>query len=162
MHISLVDIFLQNPLTYCRKDGNIHIPKGQTPNGKQRKLEENTMKEIKIFEQAMQEGNEFFRTNKINLTLFTAYRQQGYTENKLIDFSEVIWEEDIEPIAEFLKAEGITEFTISSTFSSLIQTLAGFEKHGYRMNGLTEVNANYTDFTTGKKKIVPAIRMSLN
>ena len=120
------------------------------------------MKEIKIFEQAMHEDNEFFRTHKINLTLFSAYRQQKYTENKLIDFSEVIWEEDIEPISDFLKSEGITEFTISSTFSSLIQTLAGFEKHGYRMNGLTEVNTNYTDFTTGKKKIVPAIRMSLN
>ena len=57
---------------------------------------------------------------------------------------------------------GITEFTISSTFSSLIQTLAEFEKHGFRMNGLTEVSANYTDFTTGKLKVVPAIRMSLN
>ena len=111
------------------------------------------MKEIKIFEQAMHEDNEFFRTHKINLTLFSAYRQQKYTENKLIDFSEVIWEEDIEPISEFLKAEGITDFTISSTFSSIIHTLAGFEKHGYRMNDLTEVNANYTDFTTGKKKL---------
>ena len=111
------------------------------------------MKEIKIFEQAMHEDNEFFRTHKINLTLFSAYRQQKHTENKLIDFSEVIWEEDIEPISDFLKVEGITEFTISSTFSSLIQTLAGFEKHGFRMNGLTEVNANYTDFTTGKKKL---------
>jgi len=30
------------------------------------------------------------------------------------------------------------------------------------MNGLTEVTANYTDFTTGKLKVVPAIRMSLN
>ena len=49
------------------------------------------MKEIKIFEQAMHEDNEFFRTHKINLTLFSAYRQQKYTENKLIDFSEVIW-----------------------------------------------------------------------
>ena len=44
----------------------------------------------------------------------------------------------------------------------LIQTLAEFEKHGFRMNGLTTVNANYTDFTTGKLKVVPAIRMSLN
>ena len=120
------------------------------------------MKEIKIFEQAMHEGNEFFRTHQLNLTLFTAYRQQKHTGNELIDFSEVVWEDDIAAISEFLKAEGITEFTISSTFSSLIQTLAGFEKHGYRMNVLTEVTANYTDFTTGKLKVVPAIRMSLN
>ena len=88
------------------------------------------MKEIKIFEQAMHEDNEFFRTHKLNLTLFTAYRQQKHTGNELIDFSEVVWEDDIAAISEFLKAEGITEFTISSTFSSLIQTLAEFEKHG--------------------------------
>lgn len=120
------------------------------------------MKEIKIFEQAMHEDNEFFRIHQLNLTLFTAYRQQKHTCNELIDFSEVVWEDDIAVISEFLKAEGITEFTISSTFSSLIQTLAEFEKHGFRMNGLTEVTANYTDFTTGKLKVVPAIRMSLN
>ena len=60
MHISLVDILLQNPLTYRRKDGNIHHAKRHR---KQRNLEENTMKEIKIFEQAMHEDNEFFRTH---------------------------------------------------------------------------------------------------
>lgn len=87
---------------------------------------------------------------------------QKHTGNELIDFSEVVWEDDIAAISEFLKAEGITEFTISSTFSSLIQTLAEFEKYGFCTNGLTTVNANYTDFTTGKLRVVPAIRMSLN
>ena len=44
----------------------------------------------------------------------------------------------------------------------MIQTLAEFEKYGFCTNGLTTVNANYTDFTTGKLRVVPAIRMSLN
>lgn len=56
------------------------------------------MKEIKIFEQAMHEDNEFFRTHQLNLTLFTAYRQQKHTGNELIDFSEVVWEDDIAAI----------------------------------------------------------------
>ena len=120
------------------------------------------MKEIKIIKLAIHDDNEFFKTHKLNLTLFTAYRQQKHTGNELIDFSEVVWEDDIAAISEFLKAEGITEFTISSTFSSLIQTLAEFEKYGFCTNGLTTVNANYTDFTTGKLRVVPAIRMSLN
>ena len=120
------------------------------------------MKEIKIFEQAMHEDNEFFKTHKLNLTLFTAYRQQKHTGNELIDFSEVVWEDDIAAISEFLKAEGITEFTISSTFSSLIQTLAEFEKYGFCFNFVTSLNEIYTDFTTGKLRVVPAIRMSLN
>lgn len=120
------------------------------------------MKTIELFEKAMTEGNEFFKENNINLTLFTAYRQQKNSGNELIDFPEVIWTEDVAPISEFFKAQGIAEFTISSTFSSLIETLAAFEKQGFRMNGLTEVRANYTDFTTGEKKIIPAIRMKLN
>ena len=120
------------------------------------------MKEIKIFEQAMHEDNEFFKTHKLNLTLFTAYRQQKHTGNELIDFSEVVWEDDIAAISEFLKAEGITEFTISSTFSSLIQTLAEFEKYGFFFFFFTSLNEIYTDFTTGKLRVVPAIRMRLN
>lgn len=120
------------------------------------------MKAIEIFEKAMTEGNEFFKENNLNPTLFAAYRQQKDSGNELIDFSEVIWTQDIELISEFFKAQGITEFTISSTFSSLIETLAAFEKQGFHMNGLTEVKANYTDFTTGEKKIIPAICMKLN
>lgn len=120
------------------------------------------MKTIKLFEKAMAEGNEFFNEHNINPTLFTAYRQQKDSGNELIDFSEVIWTQDIEPISDFFKAQDITEFTISSTFSSLIETLAAFEKHGFFMNGLTKVKANYTDFITGEKKIIPAIRMKLN
>lgn len=120
------------------------------------------MKTIELFERAMTEGVEFIKENGINLTLFCAYRQTKHSGNELIDFSEVIWDRDIEPISEFFKAQGIMGFTISSTFSSLIATLAGFEKQGFRIAGLTEVKADYTDFTTGEQKIVPAIRMSLN
>ncbi len=59
------------------------------------------MKTIELFEKAMTEGNEFFKENGINPTLFAAYRQQKDSGNKLIDFSEVIWTQDIEPISEF-------------------------------------------------------------
>lgn len=120
------------------------------------------MKTIELFEKAMTEGNEFFKEHNINPMLFTAYRQQKDSGNEMLDFSEVIWTQDIEPISDFFKAQDITEFTISSTFSSLIETLSAFEKQGFRMNGLTEVKANYTDFITGEKKIIPAIRMKLN
>lgn len=120
------------------------------------------MKTIELFEKAMTEGNEFFRTHGINLTLFWAYRNSQRVGNELIDFSDSIWEADIEPAVTLLRNEGIKEFTISSTLSSLITILAAFEKYGCTMNGLTEVKANYTDFITGEKKIIPAIRMILN
>lgn len=120
------------------------------------------MKTIELFEQAATKGNEFFRENNLNLTLYWAYRKSKQNGNAFIDFQEVIWEEDIEPIANFLKAERINEFTSSSTFSGLISTLAAFEKQGFHLNGLTEVTADYTDFATGKPKIIPAILMRLN
>ena len=93
--------------------------------------------------------------------MFAAYRDCQDTGNDNIDFNGVIWDYDIPEIVKALKENGISEFTISSTFSSLIETLAAFEKEGIRMAGLTEVNATYSDWKTGKKARIPAIRMTL-
>lgn len=117
------------------------------------------MKKIAVFENAITNQVKDLRKEGINPTAFWAYRKSIEAENERIDFSEVIWDEDVAAIAKTFKANGIYEFTISSTFSSLIPTLAEFTKHGFQMGGLTEVNANYTDFTTGKRAKVPAIRM---
>ena len=117
------------------------------------------MKKIATYEAAIQNRVKDIRGEGINSTAFWAYRRSQENGNDLIDFSEVIWDEDVEPIAETFKQEGIDEFTISSTFSSLIATLAAFEKSGYRVDGLTEVNASYTDWRTNERTRVPAIRM---
>lgn len=119
------------------------------------------MKKIEAFENAIANQVKDLRGIGINPTLFWAYRNSEEAENDRIDFSEVIWEEDIEAIAETFKQNDIREFTISSTFSSLINALADFEKHGFKMAGITEVNANYTDWQTGKRKRVPAVLMKL-
>lgn len=117
------------------------------------------MKKITAFENAITNQVKDIRAEGINPTAFWAYRKSIEAGNDLIDFSEVIWDTDIEAIAETFKQNGITEFTISSTFSSLIPTLAAFEKHGFKMAGLTEVNANYTDWMTNERAKVPAIRL---
>lgn len=115
------------------------------------------MKKIEIFERAIKEGGSL-KDYGINATVFAAYRNLEYTGNEDLDFADSIWEHDI---AETLRENGIKEFTISSTFSGLIETLAAFEKEGIKMAGLTEVNAGYTDFMTGEKARIPAIRMTL-
>lgn len=117
------------------------------------------MKKIEAFENAIANRVNDIRAIGINSTAFWAYRRSEEAGNDLIDFSEVIWDEDIEAIAETFRQNGITEFTISSNFSGLIPTLAAFEKQGFRMAGITEVNATYTDWQTGKNARVPAIRM---
>ena len=117
------------------------------------------MKKIEAFEQAIENKVPNLREVGINPTLFWAYRNSKHNGNEKIDFNECIWENEIEDIANCLKANGIYEFTISSTFSSLIETLAEFQKHGFQMAGLTEVNAKYLDWQTNKRAVVPAIRM---
>ena len=78
------------------------------------------MKKINAFENAIANQVKDIRTEGINPTAFWAYRRSEDAGNDLIDFSEVIWDEDIDPIAETFRENGITEFTISSTFSGLI------------------------------------------
>ncbi|MCI6729973.1 MAG: hypothetical protein MR473_07310 [Clostridiales bacterium] len=117
------------------------------------------MKRITAFENAIANRVKDIRAEGINATAFWAYRRSIESGNDLIDFSEVIWDEDVEPIAETFRQNGITEFTISSTFSGLIATLSAFDKQGFKMAGITEVNANYTDWMTGERAKVPAIRM---
>ena len=117
------------------------------------------MKKIDLFERAIAEKAGSLKDWGINGTAFWAYRKSNDAENDLIDFSEVIWDEDIEAIDETFKENGITEFTISSTFSSLIPTLAAFDKLGYKMAGIVEVNANYTDWQTNKRPRIPAVLM---
>ena len=117
------------------------------------------MKKIEAFEQAIANKVKDLRAEGINPTLFWAYRESIEAGNEKINFSECIWEYEIEDIASCLKENGIVEFTISSTFSSLIETLAEFQKYGFQMAGLTEVNARYTAIGSNEKAKLPAIRM---
>ena len=121
------------------------------------------MKEIRRFEELMNaKGNISLKDAGVNSALYWAYRiSKEESENDLIDFNEVIWDYDIKEIADSMRAEGIKEFTISSAFSSLIETLAEFEKNGIYMNGLATVNARYTDWETGEHVRIPAIKMEV-
>ena len=117
------------------------------------------MKTITTFENAIANRVMNLRTEGINSTAFWAYRNSCEAGNDLIDFHEVIWDTDIAEIAELFRCEGITEFTISGTFSGLISTLVAFEAHGFKMAGLTTVNATYKDLETGERAKLNAIRM---
>lgn len=119
------------------------------------------MKEIRTFEEAIEQNARSLKELGINGTLFWDYRTSKETGNELIDFNEVIWDYDIEEIAQTLRANDINEFTISSTFSSLIETLAAFEKQRISMAGLTTVKARYTDWKTGEHALIPAIKMTI-
>jgi hypothetical protein len=92
-----------------------------------------------------------------NTTIRWAIERNKITNYNTIDFCEVIWDCDIEPIINFCKTEEIPHITISSNFSSLITTLAGFEKQGCKIGGLTEVKSECKDWETGSLKRIVAI-----
>ena len=68
------------------------------------------MKEIRTFEEAIEQNARSLKELGINGTLFWAYRTSKETGNELIDFNEVIWDYDIEEIAQTLRANDITDW----------------------------------------------------
>ena len=119
------------------------------------------MKEIKVFEEARAAGGKNLREAGINPTVYWAYFYSKEAGNDLIDFNEVIWDNDIPEIVRTCRENNIREFTISTTMSSLIKTLAEFEKLGCKVFGIMQVKTRYDNFLTGKKDIIPAIKMIL-
>jgi hypothetical protein len=115
---------------------------------------------IERFEQAIRDQKSAKEAG-INRMMYMAYQTAKETGNQCIDFDEGIWLEDIEAIATICREHGITEFTISSNYSGLIATLAAFATHGWHMAVLTQVKARYADWSTGKPKMIDAIRMEV-
>ena len=87
-------------------------------------------------------------------TLGQAYLYSKEAGNDLPNFAEVIWDYDIE-------ANDITEFTISSTFSSLIETIAKFEELGCTLDGIVKVKERYTHFGSDEHALIPAFKMTV-
>ncbi len=103
----------------------------------------------------------------INPTFGAAYFYSRTAGNRLINFAEVIWDRDIDEIIENCRRYGIKDFTISSTFSGLLETIAEFEKRGCRMVRLIEINSNIEDWKAAlegehKKEVIPALLMRLD
>ena len=124
------------------------------------------MKRIEILEEAATKGTKYSEID-VNPTFGAAYFYSQDAGNDLINFSEVIWDYDIDEILENCRRFEITEFTISSTFSSLIITLAEFEKRGCKLQGLVEINSRHDDWKAcfegeSRKERIPALKISLS
>lgn len=113
------------------------------------------MKEIKVFEE-VKRGKKFPKTG-INKTLFWGYERSKNLGNETINFYELVWDNDVDPIIEICRASGFEYITISSPFSGLIATLAEFEKRGCRVGGLTTVKAWKTETGQEEDEYIPAI-----
>ena len=123
------------------------------------------IKKIEILDKARENGTRYSEIG-INSTFGAAYFYSMEAGNDLINFDEVIWDRDIDEILENCRRFGIEGFTISSTFSSLITTIAEFQKRGCKLEGLIEINSRFDDWKAGlegesRKERIPAFKISL-
>ena len=97
----------------------------------------------------------------INPTFGQAYIYSAEAGNELINFDGAIWDNEIEEILENCRKYEIKEFTISSGFSSLIEILDKLSEQGCEIEGLVKINSTRKDYSTGKLKTIPALKISL-
>ena len=94
--------------------------------------------------------------------IWAMYKNSQDNKNQYIDFSDAIWDNEVEQIIKTLKDNGIEYFTFSSTWSSAVKTAWLFTQNGCTLEGLTEINEGYEDFITGEMKKTPAYLFKLN
>lgn len=94
-------------------------------------------------------------------TLGQAYLWSREAGNDLPNFAEVIWDDDIETILNDCRKLGVKEFTISSTFSSLITTIARLEELGCTLDGIVKIKDRYTHFGREERDLIPAFKMTI-
>ena len=94
-------------------------------------------------------------------TLGQAYLYSKEAGNDLPNFAEVIWDYDIEAILEDCRKLGVKEFTISSTFSSLIETIAKFEELGCTLDGIVKATERSPPLRSAAHALIPAFKMTV-
>ena len=97
----------------------------------------------------------------INRTFYWAYIRTQETTNEILDFNDVIWENDVEGIIKNCKEFGLKEITISSRFASLIDILAEFEKQGAKLAGLTQVTSRFYACGTNNYELINAVKIEI-
>lgn len=114
------------------------------------------MKEIRTLEAIIEKAEAGINTNLeeagVNGTLYWAYRHSKEIGLKTIDFSEVIWEKDIEPIVTTLRDAGYESFTITCNFSGLLDTLWRFTNLGCRIGELKMIKQRHTTYNWETKE----------
>lgn len=117
------------------------------------------MEKIKLFEDFYKKEVKDFFNDGINPRMYWAYLKSCEAENDILDFNDVIWSHDIQPIVDTCNKVGITEFTISSNFTGLLSTMYELDKRGFSVAGITKVRANYMDYYNKEKAIIPAVHI---
>ena len=96
-----------------------------------------------------------------NRTMFKAYFDSKESGKERIDFSDVIWNTDVQPIADACRKFGITEFTISVRQGSLVdEILPAFQEFGVTIQRMVKVEVERPSFRgISEREVINAILM---
>ena len=117
------------------------------------------MKQLKTLD-AARGTKATFEELGVERTFYWAYMNSREAETELLDFNDVIWEQDIPGIVESCRRFEINRFTISCGMSSMAETIWRFEKNGCCLIGMTQVNTRFTNWE-GKSGIKPAFEIRI-
>ena len=109
------------------------------------------MKKIQELEQA-RTVDKCLKDQGINSSFFYAYENTLETINESINFTGIMWEQDVKEIIEPCKKFNIEYFTISNAQAGIENILALFKEEGCSIE-LTKVFSKYIDFKTNEPEI---------
>lgn len=116
---------------------------------------------IKQYEEILN-GEREFNKDADNWTIYKVYCHSKTAGNDLLDFDELIRDDDIQAIADMVHNSGIKEFTVSYATGGLMNTLAAFEEVGIKVQGLVKVNSRYpASYGREENEIIPALLMKV-
>lgn len=119
------------------------------------------MKTIKRFEDVRKNNGYGKKLNElgINSAFYWAYFNSKEAENSIINFNDVIWDDDVDKIIEHCKEFKLNEITISCNASGLLDILTQFESKGCKIEGTLKVNSTYKDWQTNERRQLNAIKI---
>ena len=114
------------------------------------------MKHIDFLDKAAERKAQYEEIG-VNQNFGLAYFAALRNSNDRIDFSCAIHESDTDAILADCRRFGVTEFTVSSTWSGVVTRVAAFVDGGWRLDGMVKVKGDSVDYGTGERITVPAL-----
>lgn len=84
--------------------------------------------------------------------IYREYEKSMDNENEDLDFSDVIWDDEVEPLVKTMKENNIAHFTYSCRATDAIETIWLFKQAGCKIEGMTEINARKSFLGGGYEK----------
>lgn len=104
-----------------------------------------------IRNQAEDAEDRIMEMGKAYRKIYREYEKSMDNENEYLDFSDVIWDDEVEPLIKTMKENGIEHFTYSCRTTDAVETIWLFKQAGCTIEGMIEINAR-KNFLTGYDK----------